>query len=196
MVVRSGARTDRQVERAWASMKGFLLAHSTAVRTHLTPLLRRRLGERAGPAPAWLDYLEHQRIGLIGVLDALDTALLEYAEQPWAGGRSVAVADGRVRQALAAEAPLLGLAATALTSGDWMEFGAEWRRLLGRSRSRFYPWLLERATPTDQRIVLDCLPWSWRLRYRHLWQPRYQGAPAWWAPPITPDTRNRQGRLT
>jgi hypothetical protein len=175
----TGSAIGPAVWACWERFKYFLRVHHTAERTNLWPLLR----ERAAGQPALmalLEQMDYERIGLIGLLDAVDAALTTavpgQAEMQIERLAPALAVHGRHEESLARQADGL------LTDRERDEFTWEQRRLLGfQGAASFYPWLLDGAPDDVRRAVLSLEPPPIRLLYRTLWHPRYVHGPRWHA---------------
>jgi hypothetical protein len=147
----------------WERLKRFLRTHQTAEDTCLWPILRAR-----PVLVAAHERLEDERIALIGLVDAVDAAVLT--------GRGLAGEVDRLAAAMSAygrhETDLVE--AVALRPPERDQLAWEHRRLLGmRGAGRFYPWLLDGASARLREGVLAGLTPLDRLLYRAFWRRRY-----------------------
>lgn len=146
----------------WERFKLFLRLPQEADRTYLWPVVRDQGG--------LLARMDSERIGLTGLLDAVDATL---------SGPAARVEIGRLARALEAygrdERALVRQAFGRLNSRERAEYLGEPRRLLGfRGAAAFYPWLLDGASGEQKRVVLAELAPTDRLLFRTVWRARYR----------------------
>lgn len=160
--------------RRWELLSEQLHHHHTGEDTGIWPRLRPHLHGDA-PAIAALNALEAQHTAIdatvaavSGALAGRPAALLEHLHR-FAGLLDRHLADE--------ERDALPLIRRHLTTNEWRAFENGQKRGLGLAgAARFFPWVLDGATPARRKAILATLPAPLRLLVRHRWEPSYRRA--------------------
>jgi hypothetical protein len=181
LVALAGRQDAAGLRAGWERFKTFLHIHHTAEDTHLWPVLEdklTRLGRINGLAV--LASMESEHAGLVALLDAVDAAFATAATPEQLATHARRLADALTAHCEDEEARALPLVEELLSEKEWLAFGHEQRRKLGRGgAATFLPWLLDGADPDRARRVMAYLPPPARLLYRAVWRPRYLRRPRW-----------------
>ncbi len=174
----------------WEMFKSYLELHHTAEDDLLWPPMRQALaGDSTGAT--LLDAMEAEHSAIDPLLVSIDAALADRESGPQRLGELTDTLAIALRGHLDhEESEGLALIDATLSEGQWRAFGVETGKRLGEDVQRFFPWMLEGATPEITSAVLRLLPPPVQLAYRDAWQPAYAALNLW--PHPAPSTTTRR----
>lgn len=164
----------------WGLFKQFLTLHHTSEDDFLWPRMR-ELVVGSTEDLELLDAMEAEHGRITPLFDAMEAAFLD-AEH--GHDRLADIADELatvVGDHLAHEErdtlPLIG---RVISPEDWLRFGDEQRNRVGAdAASRYLPWLLDGASPTNAQAVLAFIPPHLKELYRTSWLPAFNAQNPW-----------------
>ena len=163
----------------WEMFKSYLELHHTAEDDMLWPPMRQALaGDSAGAT--LLDAMEAEHSAIDPLLVSIDAALADRESGPQHLGELTDTLAIALRGHLDhEESEGLALIDATVSEEQWRAFGAETGKRLGEDVQRFFPWMLEGATPEIPSAVLGLTPPPVQLAYRDAWQPAYAALTLW-----------------
>ncbi|WP_227983323.1 hemerythrin domain-containing protein [Nocardia spumae] len=162
----------------WDTFRRYLIVHHTAEDDVLWPVLRAELADRPDRGPL-LDAMVDEHAQLDPIMAEIDAALSQRSVADLVA-RFDALGRVLVFHLDHEEVEVLPLVRDTLTPSEWKVFGDDQRRRVGlRGGSRFFPWLLDGASPEGVAHALALLPPPLRLVYRFVWRPRYERRSPW-----------------
>ena len=168
----------------WAMFKSYLEVHHGAEDDILWPHMRLTLGKGS---EGWelLDAMEAEHARIDPLLAAIDDAVSDLRTGP---GRLGALTDA-LNSSLRAhldheEADGLKLIDATVTPEVWQAFRTEHGKRIGADAPRYFPWLLDGASPTTVSAALAQLPPPVQNAYQSEWLPAYTKLTLWPTAPI------------
>lgn len=163
----------------WEMFKSYLELHHTAEDDMLWPPMRQALaGDSAGVA--LLDAMEAEHSAIDPLLGSIDATLADRDSGPQRLGELTDALAVALRAHLDhEESECLALIDATVTEEQWRAFGAESGKRLGPDVQRFFPWMLEGATPEVTSAVLGMTPPPVQQAYREAWRPAYAALTLW-----------------
>lgn len=163
----------------WEMFKSYLELHHTAEDDMLWPPMRQALAADSSGA-ALLDAMEAEHSAIDPLLASIDAALADRESGPQRLGELTDTLASALRGHLEhEESEGLALIDATISEEQWRAFGAESGKRLGEDVQRFFPWMLEGATPEMTSAVLGLTPPPVQLAYRDAWQPAYAALTLW-----------------
>lgn len=163
----------------WELFKSYLELHHTAEDDMLWPPMREALAEDSDGF-ALLDAMEAEHAAIDPLLVSIDAALADRESGPQRLGELTDALATALRGHLEhEESDGLALVDATVSEAQWQAFGAESGRRLGTDVHRFFPWLLDEATPQTVSAVLGRTPAPVQVAYRDTWQPAYAELTLW-----------------
>jgi hemerythrin-like domain-containing protein len=163
----------------WEMFKSYLEVHHTAEDDLLWPPMRTALAHDPD-GTALLDAMEAEHAVIDPMLAAIDTALADRDSGPQRLGEltdALAVAlRGHLRHEEVDGLPLID---ATITQEQWAAFGAGSGQRIAGDLHRYFPWMLDGATPEVTTAVLGRLPAPMEQAYRDEWQPAYAKLTLW-----------------
>jgi hypothetical protein len=172
----AGKATGPEVRAGWEAFKDQLLVHHSVEDEWLWPRLAERVKDPEGLALLGDMEAEHAR---------LDPLLASYDEALAAGATDLAVRAKELGAVLGRhleheEEEALPLIQSAMTPGDWRDFGRAMARRQGvRGVSNWIPWIIDGMPWAERRGFLARFPAPLRMINRLLWAPRYRRRQFW-----------------
>ena len=184
-LARATARTDDDPKHilrtalGWELFKSYLEVHHKAEDDMLWPQMRQLLpGDSTGAA--LLDAMEAEHSAIDPLLAAIDAAVADRESGPQRLGELTDALATALRGHLAhEEAEGLALIDATLSEEQWRAFGIESGKRLGEDVQRFFPWMLDGATPERTSALIGMLPPPVQQVYRDAWQPAYAALTLW-----------------
>ena len=160
------------LRRRWATTADQLHHHHTGEDLGIWPLLRPHL-DGDPTARRQLDGMRAQHGEIDAAVAMVGQAL---AADPPNGSPALRRFAGLVERHLAdEERDALPLISRFITAAQWKAFENGQKRALGLAgAARFFPWVLDDASPSQRSAVLALLPGPLRLLLRARWEPRYR----------------------
>jgi hemerythrin-like domain-containing protein len=186
-IARMTARPDSHPEQilrtaaGWEMFKSYLRIHHTSEDDALWPVMSRALTARPDDL-SLLDAMEIEHAAIDPLLNTIDAVVADPDRRPDELGdlvdRLISTLSDHLRHEEKETLPLIN---ATLTHEQWQHFTEVHRSRIGTDVPRYFPWLLDSASPESVAAVLDHLPGNVRDIYESTWQPTYARLDPWGA---------------